>query len=89
MRQQIMKTVRSMKTTTKVLAWVFQVGEKYYQVCEYDGRLSGKCTGIWECNKSGSTRLSGEIYQRKGCDHQAAIEEFLDKLNIPFDEEGA
>jgi hypothetical protein len=86
-RETIMKSVRSMKTTTKVLAWVFQVGTEYYQVCEYDARMTGKRTGIWKCNKTGSTRLSEEIYNRKGCDHLAAIQEFVDTLNIPFDEE--
>jgi len=59
-RDKALKTLRSVKTTTKVLAWVITVGNVHYQICEYDSRWTGPRTAIWVSNKTGSKRETSD-----------------------------
>jgi len=87
-RDKALKTLRSVKTTTKVLAWVITVGNVHYQICEYDSRWTGPRTAIWESNKTGSKRNTQDpILTINGMNHQLAAERLLDQLGIVNEEE--
>jgi hypothetical protein len=86
-KSKALGTLKPMKTTTAVKAWTMKCDGKTYQVCEYDSRMTGPSTSIWECNGTGSKRLSDELRYRKGMDHFAAASEFLDTIILISDEE--
>lgn len=86
-KSKALGSIKPMKTTTAVKAWTMKHGGKTYQVCEYDSRMTGPSTSVWECNGTGSKRLSDELYHRKGMDHFQGASEFLDTI-IRNEDEG-
>ena len=83
-RDKALGSIRSVKTTTKVLAWVMTVEGKHYQICTYESRWTGSCTTIWESNRSGSNRINPNkpVYHMSGQDHFLAATRFLDELEL-------
>lgn len=77
-REKVLETIQPIASDTKVKAWIFQLGDKFYQVSSYLGYRRGYITSVWESTKKGK-RLGTEIFTvNNNTDHIRCVNEFID-----------
>jgi len=73
---EVLTTIKTVPTTTRLKAWVFEIDKSYYHVAECKGYGMPDQTFIWTSSRNGKRTSKEPVYIISGADYKQCITEF-------------